>query len=148
MPCTGAAHIYTLNATRCMQKINMVHIRPQYWAGSFRALPMPIFRSFCFYFVVKETVFWLELHVGFARNSSNGILCTTRISWKVIKEKWQGIRDSEGQNRAQNISIAILEKQKGKYATCELVEQIQWGKIRTGGLYWWQWKNNWNSNRV
>lgn len=44
--------------------------------------------------------------------------------------------------------MARLEKQKGKRTTSELVEQIQWGKIHTEGLYTWQWKNNWNSNRV
>lgn len=44
--------------------------------------------------------------------------------------------------------ISPLPSWKNKKPSAQLVEQSQWGKLHTWGLYWWQWKNNWNSKRV
>lgn len=118
MLCTGAVHTrYT------MHKITMTHIRPQYWPGPFPVPSFSFFLELCFYFAVKGPVSGSSYTSALPGTLQIVFFCTTRISWKAIKKKWRGIRDSEGQSRARNISTAILEKQKGKHATCELVER-------------------------
>ena len=119
MLCTGVVHTHYT-----MHKTTMTHIRPQYWPCPF---PVPSFfffsLGFCFYFAVKGPVSGSSYTSALPGTLQIVFFCTTRISWKAIKKKWRGIRDSEGQSRARNISTAILEKQKGKHANCELVKR-------------------------
>lgn len=118
-------------------------IRPRHRACFFLC---PLFSSFCFHFVVKKSFFCLELLSP--ESLQMELFLNTGISWKAIKKKWKWIRESKRQNGPQNISLTFLEKHEGRHASCKLVEDIQWGKIRTRDLYWWQWKTNWNSNSV
>lgn len=81
---------------------------------------------------VYNLIFWGKEPVN-SETVQIVIFAPQRSLEKQLKRKMKGVMRQRG---TQNISIAILEKQKAKHATCELVEQSQWKT------------KNWNSIRV